>query len=164
MKNGRTIITLGAAALAVGGLGTSLGLTLPANAATTEAAATAKPLTYVVLNCNFKPVVEPSSYVLTCADDGTGLTDVHWTSWTSHLASAYGTFYENTCTPNCAEGKINHYRALVTLYDLAAVKGYPSDRRYVEMTVIFPSTRPPVYVQENGKGVKTFPLTQTFQI
>ena len=68
-----------------------------------------------MLNCNFKPVVEPSSYVLTCADDGTGLTDVHWTSWTSHLASAYGTFYENTCTPNCAEGKINHYRALVTL-------------------------------------------------
>jgi hypothetical protein len=159
MRNGRSkIAAIAAAALAAGGLGAALGLTPSANAAT------AKPLTYVVLNCNLKPAVEPSSYVLACADDGMGLEAAHWTSWTSHLASAYGTFYENTCTPNCADGKINHYRALVTLYDLAAVKGHPSDRQYVEMTVIFPSTRPPVYVQENGKVVKTFPLTQTFQI
>ena len=162
MKNGRmTIGTLAAAALLAGGLGVGLGLTGSADAATTP---TAKPPAYVVLNCNLKPVVEPSNYVLACADDGMGLQDGHWTSWTSHLASAYATFYENTCTPNCAAGKIIDYPALVTLWDPAALKGHPSDRQYTKMTVIFPNSRPPLYVRENGKVVKTYPLTQTFTI
>jgi len=158
MKNRRSRIAAIAAALAAAGLGAGLGLTLPANAAT------AKPPTYVVLNCLNKPVVKPSGYVLACADDGMGLQGVHWTSWTSHLASAYATFYENTCTPDCAAGKIIDYPALVTLWDPAALKGYPADRQYTELTVIFPNARPPLYVTENGKLVKTFPLTQTFNI
>ena len=160
MKNGRfTIGALAAVSLLAGGLGAGLGLT-----ATAAAAATAKAPTYVLLNCSLKPVVAPSNYVLTCADDGIGLQQVHWTSWTSHLASAYATFYENTCTPNCAAGKIIDYPALVTLWDPAALKGHPSDRQYKKMTVIFPDSRPPLYVQENGKVVKTYPLTQTFTI
>ena len=175
MKNGRTAIgALAAAVLAVGGLAAGVALTLPANATTTPAAgsasvgiaqaAPAKPLVYVVLNCNFKPVAEPSTYVLTCADAGIGLKGQHWTSWTSHLASGYGTLWENNCTPNCADGKIIDYPALVTLWEPAALKGHPGDRQYTELTVIFPSGRPPVYVRDNGKVVKTFPLTQTFKI
>jgi hypothetical protein len=166
MKNRRsTIGTIAAAALAAGGLGVALGLTLPANAATantdTANAAAASP-TYVVVNdCTLTPAVKPSAYVVACADDGSGLQGVHWTSWTSHLASAYATFYENTCDPNCADGKIVDYPALVTLWGPAALKGHPADRQYTELTVIFPGARPPVY----GKGgAKTFPLTQTFDI
>jgi hypothetical protein len=161
MKNRRSKIgAIAAAALVAGSLGLALGLTLPANAATANTTSS----TYVVVNCALKPVVRPSAYVISCADDGMGLQGVHWTSWTSHLASAYATFYENTCTPDCAAGKIIDYPALVTLWKTAAVKGHPNDRQYTELTVIFPGARPPVYVTENGKTVKTFPLTQTIDI
>lgn len=54
--------------------------------------------------------------------------------------------------------------ALATLWAPAALKGHPADRQYTELTVIFPNARPPLYVRENGKVVKTFPLTQTFRI
>jgi len=175
MKNGRvTIGTLAAATLLAGGLGAGLGLTLPANAATTAAAkdkaatatdaATAKPPADVVLNCDFKPVTKPSTYVLACADDGLGLEDLHWTSWTSHLASGYATLWENDCTPSCAGGKIIDYSALVMFWEPSALKGHPDDRQYTELTVVFPDKRPPLYVLENGKVIKTTPLTQTFKI
>jgi hypothetical protein len=130
-------------------------------AATTQAAA-AK---YVVLNCGLKPVVQPSTYVITCADAGIGVKDLHWTSWTSKLASGDGTFWENDCTPNCAAGHFHYYPSLDVLWGSAAVKNHPADRRYTKLTVIFTGKkRPPVYVLKNGKLVATYPLTQTFDL
>lgn len=160
------VITVATAMLAAVGLGTGLGLTASASAATTrtatvtavDAVAAAKSPGYVVLNCAFKPQVKPSTYVLTCADDGTGIQDMHWTNWTSQLASGYGTFFENDCTPNCADGKIIHYPVLATFWGSATVSGYPADRRYTELTLIFTGTRPPVYTD----GKASYPLTQTF--
>ncbi|HEY0936802.1 MAG TPA: hypothetical protein VGD91_24090, partial [Trebonia sp.] len=115
---------------------------------------------YVVLDCGSKPAEAPAGYILTCADAGTGLQDMHWTSWTASLASGYGTFYQNDCTPYCAAGKIIRYPVLAAFWGSAAVPGYPADRRYTEVTVIFPGKRPPV---SGGPGGKTsYPLTQTF--
>jgi hypothetical protein len=162
--NLRTIaaVTTTVAALAVG-----LGLSSAASAAPTHPAATAqaaKTPRYVALNCSFKPVVEPSTYVIACADYGIYLQGLHWTSWTAKEASGYGTFWENDCTPSCADGHFHHYSALEVLWGSAAVKGHPADRRYTELTVIFTGkTRPPVYVLKNGKLVATYPLTQTFE-
>jgi hypothetical protein len=133
-------------------------------AATTQAAAATAPR-YVVLNCSFKPVVEPSTYVITCADAGIGVKDLHWTSWTPKLASGDGTFWENDCMPNCAAGHFHYYPSLDVLWGSAAVKGHPAERRYTKLTVIFTGKkRPPVYVLKNGKLVATHPLTQTFDL
>ena len=164
----RTITAMTTAVAAVG-FGLGLGLSSAAAAATThpavtvKEAATAKTPRYVVLDCNFKPVVAPSAFIIACADAGIGVRDLHWTSWTPTLASGYGTFWENDCTPNCAAGHFHYYPSLEVLWGSATVKGHPADRRYTELTVIFTGkTRPPVYVVKNGKLVATYPLTQTF--
>jgi len=112
---------------------------------------------------HFVPVVAPSTFIITCADAGIGVQHLHWTSWTPKLASGYGTFWENDCTPNRAEGHFHSYPSLEVLWGSATVKGHPADRRYTKLTVIFTGkTRPPVYVLKNGKLVATYPLTQTF--
>lgn len=133
------------------------------HAAATAQAAVAKAPRYVVLSCSFKPVVKPSTVTIACADAGTGVQDLHWTSWTSKLASGHGTFWQNDCTPNCAAGHFHYYPSLEVLWGSATVKGHPADRRYTRLTVIFTGKkRPPVYVLKNGKPVATYPLTQTF--
>jgi hypothetical protein len=152
-------IFAGTAIIAAGGGGTALASSTTHGTASTRAA-TAK---YVVLDCSSKPVVMPSTYVIACADAGMGVRDLHWTSWAPKLASGYGTFWENDCKPNCAQGHIHYYRSLEVLWGSAAVTGHPADRRYTELTVIFTGKkRPPVYVLKNGKLVATYPLTQTF--
>ena len=145
--------------IAAGGGGTALASSATHAAAGTKAAAPK----YVVLDCSSNPVVMPSTYVIACADAGMGVQNLRWTSWTPKLASGYGTFWENDCTPNCAEGHIHYYRSLEVLWGSATVTGHPADRRYTNLTVIFTGKkRPPVYVQKNGKTVATYPLTQTF--
>ena len=152
---GAGIIATGGGCAALASSGT------PATASTQ--AATGKTPRYVVLDCSFKPVVAPSTFVITCADAGIGVQDLRWTSWTPRLASGYGTFWENDCTPDCADGHFHYYLSLEVLWGSATVKGHPADRRYMELTVIFTGkTRPPVYVLKNGKLVATYLLMQTF--
>ncbi len=116
---------------------------------------------YVVLNCLDKAQVEPGTISLACADDGVGLTGLHWTSWTSELASAYGTEWENDCQPNCAAGHIRDYPVQVELWGSAAVPGHPAERRYLQATLSYPKRRPPVYaMNSNHKVVATYPATQ----
>ena len=159
-------IFAGAGIIAAGGGGAALassGTSATVHATASTQAATATTPKYVVLNCNLKPVVAPSTIIITCADAGTGVQDLHWTSWTPKLASGYGTFWENNCTPSCARGHIHYYPSLEVLWGSAAVNGHPVDRRYTKLTVIFTGkTRPPVYVLKHGKLVATYPLTQTF--
>jgi hypothetical protein len=173
----RNAVIVAIAAFAVALAGTVLGLagsagqagaTTSHSAATVATgspivAATGKRPRYVVLDCDATPRVRPGSYVLACADDGIGLQDLHWTSWTARLASGYGTLYENDCTPNCADGHLHYYRALAMLWGSAAVTGHSGMRQYTKLTLIFSGKqRPPAYQWEKGKLVATHPLTQTF--
>lgn len=50
------------------------------------------------------PSLEPASIILTCADAGVVVQDLHWSSWTASGAVAVGTLVYNDCTPSCAEG------------------------------------------------------------
>jgi hypothetical protein len=52
------------------------------------------------------PTVQPTEIVLACADDGFGIRDVRWSSWTTRGASGSGTTWYKDCRPSCAEGKI----------------------------------------------------------
>lgn len=152
-----------AAILASAGLIAAGGGTAALASSTTAGAKVAGPARYVVPNCAGRPVVAPKIITITCADAGIGLRSLHWTSWTSHLASAYGTYWENNCKPNCAYGHVYYYPSREVLWGSAAVKGHPGLRSYTRITVIFIGKhRPPVYVRRNGKIVATRPLTQTF--
>ena len=42
--------------------------------------------------------------MLTCADGGMLVTDITWNTWTETGASGTGTYSQNMCDPNCAEG------------------------------------------------------------
>jgi hypothetical protein len=151
------------AIIAAGGAGAALARSGPPAVASTQPATTETPR-YVMLDCGFKPVVAPSTVIVTCADAGIGLRDMHWTSWTPRLASGHGTFWENDCKPDCADGHFHYYPSLAVLWGSATVEGHPADRRYTELTVIFTGKmRPPVYVVKNGQLVATYPLTQTFE-
>jgi hypothetical protein len=157
VKHARIISTFAGIA-GVAGLTAGLAQVLPADGATARPQTAPK---YVVTGCNGKQLTKPVSYTPFCADDGAGLQRMHWTSWTSHLASGYGTIYEDDNYPNHAEGKIYKVPGIVTFWGSARVNGHPSDRTYTKMTFIFPGKRPAVYKKVNGKWVATHPETQT---
>jgi hypothetical protein len=50
------------------------------------------------------PSVEPTEIVVTCADDGWVLKDLHWSSWTASEATTVGSLVYNDCHPYCAAG------------------------------------------------------------
>jgi hypothetical protein len=169
MNGGR--FTAIASGFAVAALGLSLGLAGCAGAATTSAAAVTRAGSaaaapqYVVLNCMDKAQVKPGTISLACADNGIGLTHLHWTSWTPQLASAYGTNWENDCKPSCAEGHVHNYPVVAVLWGSATVKGHPGERRYTEATLSYTKRRPAVYATScNGKVVATYPVTQTLPL
>jgi hypothetical protein len=158
MKLARTITALSAAA-AIAGLGAGIASILPAEAAT--ASATAAPR-YVLIACDDSATTKPVSWTFACADYGVLIYKMTWTSWTSHLASGYGTVYEDDNYPSHAAGKTYRDRVLVTMWGSARISGHPGERTYTEMTLIFPGKRPAVYEQVNGKWVATYPQTQTW--
>lgn len=171
MKIARTA-TAFAALPVLGGLG--LGLTAPAGAATTAAAAnsarsgTAATVArsgatgrQVVMTCENKAVTRPGTLTLACADGNDALVHMAWTSWAPRLASGYGTETLNDCVPNCAEGKFRSYPVDVVFWGGAAVKAHPAGQRYTYYTLIYPGTRPPHYSLVNGKVVTTYPVSRT---
>jgi hypothetical protein len=115
---------------------------------------------FVLLGCNNDAEVAPSD-ISNCGDGAVGETRLHWTTWNSHLASGYGIYFLNDCTPTCVGGHFHTYHALIALWGSAAVKGHPSERKYTEMTLIFTGARPPHYELVNGKSVITHPVTLT---
>ena len=57
------------------------------------------------LSCSHKTGVEPTSYVITCADANTLLATLAWTDWGQATAYATGVARWNTCTPTCVSGR-----------------------------------------------------------
>ena len=163
MRRGR-LVTAIALGLAVGGL--ALGLTLSASAAPAHpvasiAAPYVRPAPPVVFDCpGQNALVEPKTYILTCADANSYLGKLSWTSWTPGLASAKGVLEENDCLPYCAAGHFHSYPAVVVFWGDAAVKNHPGERSYTMMTVILTGQRPRYYDYLTHKWV-TAPVTQT---
>jgi hypothetical protein len=54
-----------------------------------------------------------------------------------HDARRLVTEYENDCKPDCAQGHIHYYPALVVLWGSGSVPGHPAERRYTEVTLIY---------------------------
>jgi hypothetical protein len=68
--------------------------------------------TIKITNCT-KASSRPKTVTLTCADANTVLTGLRWSSFGGASALATGTLETNTCTPNCASGKLVRYPVAV---------------------------------------------------
>lgn len=115
------------------------------NPAPTGSSTQAHGLPGVIWECTSPPPqsqqagVEPRSIVLTCADNGTGVEDVVWTSWTASAASGSGRLWQKDCVPDCASGGISHYAAVITLdRPVRTAKGLLFSRLIAKYTAVGP--------------------------
>ena len=83
--------------------------------------AQAAPPAYVN-DCGY-PAYKPQSITQYCADAGTGVVKIKWTSWTSTRATGTGSYYVNLCEPNCADGKRAEVPVKLRLSELFEYKG-----------------------------------------
>lgn len=98
-----------------------------------------------------RPSIRPGGIALACADDGFGVQNMTWHSWTSSAATGQGRFWAKLCRPSCAEGKIGRYPVAVRL---SAVRSSPAGPWFSRLTVSWPGRRPP------GRTPGSFPLAR----
>lgn len=65
-------------------------------------------------DCGY-PEYKPESLTQYCADAGSGVVKIKWSSWTKSKAVGTGLYYVNLCNPNCADGKTVSVKANVVL-------------------------------------------------
>lgn len=78
---------------------------------------------------------DPSSIIVTCADDGWSFENLEWATWAPTSATGAGIMRVNLCTPDCAAGKIAYYPADVTL---SRVADTVAGRVFTQATASFP--------------------------
>jgi hypothetical protein len=92
-----------------------------------------------ITNCNTASS-RPKQLTLTCGDGNTALSGLRWSSFGGATGKATGTFETNTCTPNCAAGKVVRYPAAVTASAPRTCKG--GLRVYNKLTLRFTGSQP----------------------
>jgi hypothetical protein len=92
-----------------------------------------------ITNCN-KASSRPKRVTLTCGDGNVALSGLRWSSFGGASASAVGTLEMNTCTPNCASGKVVRYPVNIKAYDTRSCKG--SLKVYDKLTLKFTARKP----------------------
>ena len=58
-------------------------------------------------DCEYPHSYQPDMVFFACADGNTGIRAIHWSTWTPQSAQGTGQYFENNCTPDCAEGKFS---------------------------------------------------------
>jgi len=102
-----------------------------------------------VNDCGY-PAYKPQSITQYCADAGTGVVKIKWTSWTSTRATGTGSYYVNLCEPNCADGKLVWAKVKVVLSGAKFTRG----KRYL-MNVSVSSL--------NGKALPEYPCPRSME-
>jgi hypothetical protein len=128
--------------------------TIACGAVTGHAAVAGRTVTQskpVVFGCANNALVEPGSYVLTCADYGSLLLHLAWRDWTGQQATATGVHELHDCTPSCAESaKFSYYPAIITFWRPEAVPGQAAEEYFSRVTVRYTTAqRPPMYMSYN---------------
>ena len=137
--------------------GTLLGLAVtacaPAASAPAPATSSSSAASTYWLDCLGHGQVKPVDYILACADAGSVLDHLVWTTWTARQAVATGVHELNNAIPNHAEGKFIDYPAVVTLWRSEPRPGYPGEGYFTRITVRYTGPRPPAYTS-NGQLVQ----------
>ncbi len=69
------------------------------------------------------PVQKPTTIMIMCGDGGIFIDKITWKTWSAQGATGVGTWGENLCDPNCAEGEIVYAPVNFALSNLSARKG-----------------------------------------
>ncbi len=69
------------------------------------------------------PEYKPESLTQFCTDVGTAVVKIKWTSWTSTRAVGTGSYFVNTCEPDCADGKLLWAKVKVVLSGAKFTRG-----------------------------------------
>ena len=128
-----TVVARRAAAIAfaVSAMSTAV-IATPALAASTDTA---------IIDCAGKPVSEPTSIVITCADAGVMINKITWSAW-------------NTCLPKtCIAGIIRRYPVRITLSGLGST---PNAHAFTTIDLAFPKGGPAGL--ESGRYSVTAPV------
>ena len=88
------------------------------------AIATASSSRTLAINCGRKEY-KPREIILTCADAGSVIDHLKWSSWTRTKAVATGSYVENICSPTCAAGHTVSRPVKVTLVGRGICPGQP---------------------------------------
>lgn len=86
------------------------------------ASAHASAIKVYVYNCSTR-TQRPREIVLACADANLYVANITWSGWSGATARAHGTLHWNTCTPNCAAGKMKSRAIVFTAIGRREVKG-----------------------------------------
>jgi hypothetical protein len=113
VNKSRIFITAGAVFLSA-----ALAVSLFSNQATKSPT----PAQILTWECEY-PEYKPEVITLTCADGGIYVEKLQWSSWTHEGATGTGSFSENLCNPNCAEGKRVSAPVNLTLSNMTEHKG-----------------------------------------
>jgi hypothetical protein len=92
-----------------------------------------------ITNC-VKAGVRPKTLTLTCGDGNTVLASLHWSSFGGSVARASATFETNTCSPNCAQGKVVRYSVTAKATDPRTCK--KGLRVYNKLALVFTGRAP----------------------
>jgi hypothetical protein len=84
---------------------------------TTSAASSPLPEVESCVNTPGAVKLRPTLIGFGCAGLNTTVTALSWSSWTSAIAIGTGTFNQDTCTPDCADGSYNTHPVNVLLTD-----------------------------------------------
>jgi hypothetical protein len=141
-------LCLAVAGCGAGNVSTTVSPDSASRAAPTRTAATSGP--GVTADCGSAPPhrlsTRPSSITLACADNGWGVEDLTWTSWTTSAAVGHGVFWDKLCKPSCATGKIGTYPVAIRL---SAVKTTARGRWFSRLTLTWKASRPPRSVPDS---------------
>lgn len=92
-----------------------------------------------ITNC-VKASSRPKTLTLACGDGNTVLSKLRWSSFGGKSAHASGTLEINTCSPNCAGGKVVRYPVNVSVGETRACKA--GLRVYNKLTLQFTGRAP----------------------
>jgi hypothetical protein len=93
----------------------------------------------------------PKLLTLACGDGNTVLSKLRWSSFGSASARATGTLEMNTCSPNCAGGKVVHYPVAVMAGSIRKCKA--GLRVYNKLSLRFTGRAP-----KSASGLKNWTL------
>lgn len=117
-------------------------------AAETDSGASSRTYIPECLADNF--LEKPTSMTLSCADSNESLDGLAWSGWGQERATATGQIVTNTCTPNCAQGKLERFPVQVTADRLSRRE---ASQIYTTVTVTYTGARP-----AGTQQTQTYPL------
>jgi hypothetical protein len=111
-----------------------LGLATAVAPAAVAAPKTPKP---VLVDCITKGAVEPTMFIITCADGNDALEHLTWSHWGAATASGKGTEFLNNCVPTCVGGTFHKFGVKIALSRVRPRPHHRGQRYFTRMKLTY---------------------------